>query len=248
MNEPPTQSIARDARRRHSARMASIIPVALIAGFYTLVSISWWGGFASHLSDMLAGINLSHSILGAAHALSTALFFAILAIITCTRKQPVRRERRLKGWVLPVVVMAAMGVTGIGVPRDLPLPLAVVSTALVIGGTAFTLYALRFLGRHFGVVSDVRGLVTSGPYAWVRHPLYAGEAITLAGVVISVASPLTIAAFIVGQSLQAWRARTEEEALASVFPEYRDYAARTPMLIPGLRLHRAPAPASASGD
>jgi protein-S-isoprenylcysteine O-methyltransferase Ste14 len=141
-----------------------------------------------------------------------------------------------------------MGITGVGDPRDMSLAAAIVSTALVVGGTIFTLYSLRFLGRHFGVVSDVRGLVTHGPYAWVRHPLYAGEAITLAGVVISVASPLTVAAFAIGMGLQAWRARTEEEALTSVFPEYRNYAERTPMLIPGLRFHRASDPALSSGD
>lgn len=240
-------SIGRTPRRLKKFGFA-IVPTALIASFYTLVSIGWWSNFGTDVGAIFDRTDLSRNILGAAHALSTALFFTVLAVITFTRKKPVHRERRLRGWALPIVVMVSNGVTGVGTPLELPIVLAIISTALVVGGTIFTLYSLRFLGRHFGVVSDVRGMVTSGPYAWVRHPLYGGEAITLAGVAIAVASPLTISAFIVGQALQAWRARTEEESLASVFPEYREYAARTPMLIPGLRLHRAQTPVIASGD
>lgn len=228
-------------------RMGTILATTLVGAFYALVSYTWWSNVA-HEIGRLSTASLTGGLLEVARGLSTALFFSILAVITFTRKKPVYRERRIRGWILPVVVMIATGLTGIGEPRDLPLPLAVVATALVVGGTMFTLYSLRFLGRHFGVVSDVRGLVTSGPYAWVRHPLYAGEAITLLGVAISIASPLALGSFIIGQSLQAWRARTEEESLAAAFPEYREYAARTPMLIPGLRLSRTPESAPASGD
>jgi protein-S-isoprenylcysteine O-methyltransferase Ste14 len=116
-----------------------------------------------------------------------------------------------------------------------------VATVLVVGGTAFTMYALRHLGRHFGVVSDVRGLVTSGPYRWVRHPLYAGETITTIGLVLAVATPFTVTAFAIGFGLQVWRARVEEQSLTAAFPEYRDYASQTPMLIPLTRLPMAAA-------
>ncbi len=228
--------------------LVSVVPTTLIAIFYAMVALHWWSELSAAVSAIRRSDDSAAHILAAAHAASTAFFFALLAVITVVRKQPLRRERRLKGWLLPLAVMAAMGVVGAGDPRSLPLPISFVATSLVVGGTVFTLYALRFLGRHFGVVSDVRGLVTSGPYAWVRHPLYAGEAITLAGVAISVGTPLSVAAFVIGLSLQAWRARTEEEALSAVFPEYAHYSRRTPMLIPGLRIGGSGNPSSTAGD
>ncbi|RIK39697.1 MAG: hypothetical protein DCC58_14895 [Chloroflexi bacterium] len=241
----PQQPQARVFKR---PRVRSMLPMTGIALFYALASFGWWKRMLADAREIIdAGFGLT-PLLATIHALSTALFFTSLLIITFTRKQPIHRERRLKGWLLPVAVTAAVSITGMGDPRELPLAVSLVATALVVFGMIFTLYALRFLGRHFGVVSDVRGLVTNGPYAWVRHPLYAGEAITLAGVAIAVASPLTVFMFVLSMFLQVWRARTEEESLRTVFPEYRDYAARTPMLIPGFRFSRSPQPASASGD
>ena len=170
------------------------------------------------------------------HHASGAVFFGILGVIMLTRKQPIRREKRLVGWVLPITVTIAMSVVGWFEPRDLPTGVMFVATFFVVVGTIFTIYALRHLGRHFGVVSDVRGLVTTGPYRWVRHPLYGGETLTTIGLVIAVASPLALAAFAVGLVLQIYRARVEEQSLTAAFPEYRAYAVRTPMLIPLTKL------------
>jgi protein-S-isoprenylcysteine O-methyltransferase Ste14 len=164
-----------------------------------------------------------------------------------TRKEPIRREKRLKGWILPLIVTLSMSVVGWYEPRDFPVGVMLVSTFFVVTGTAFTIYALRHLGNHFGVVSDVRGLVTSGPYRWVRHPLYGGETLTTIGFVIAVANPLTIAVFSLGLALQIWRARVEEQSLTAAFPEYRAYAARTPMLIPLAMLPQAWARSRAAG-
>jgi len=227
----------------------SVLPMAMIACFYMLVALHWWQELLSEVHSIASSESVATHLLVAAHGLSTAVFFTILTVITFTRKQPLRRERRLKGWALPIIVTALFGVVGSGSPSSLSFAMALVSTTLVVGGTIFTIYSLRFLGRHFGVVSDVRGLVTQGPYGWVRHPLYAGEAITLAGVALAIGTPLAVGAYIAGLALQVWRARTEEEALTSVFPEYDAYASRTPMLVPGLRLRRpAKASPAASGD
>jgi protein-S-isoprenylcysteine O-methyltransferase Ste14 len=170
------------------------------------------------------------------HLISSAIFFLVIGLITPVRKQPVLRERRLRGWVLPITVTILMSLIGW---LDTPLrstPVMLIALFFVAGGTVFTLYSLRHLGRHFGVVSDARGLVTSGPYRWVRHPLYAGELLTTIGLLIGVFSPLTATAFAVGLGLQIWRAKVEEQSLTRAFPEYEAYAARTPMLIPFVRL------------
>jgi protein-S-isoprenylcysteine O-methyltransferase Ste14 len=91
------------------------------------------------------------------------------------------------------------------------------------------------LGRCFGILPDVRGLVTRGPYRLVRHPLYLGELTAVLGVVLGSRDPLWAGLtwlFCVG--LQLVRTGYEERNIRAEFPEYDAYAARTKRLIPGV--------------
>src|SRR6516164_6929856 len=58
------------------------------------------------------------------------------------------------------------------------------ATLLIVSGTAFALYSALKLGRSISMMSEARRLVTCGPYALVRHPLYLGEGIALAGLTL----------------------------------------------------------------
>jgi protein-S-isoprenylcysteine O-methyltransferase Ste14 len=209
-----------------------VVPAAFLAVLYLLIATSKGLAAAGGLRDILDGTHGAAQAVRVLHYGSGVLFFAILGVMMFVRKEPIRRERRLVGWVLPFAVMAILAFVGGAPVQDHGTAVMVVATLFVVTGTAFTIYALRHLGRHFGVVSDVRGLVTSGPYRWVRHPLYAGETLTIIGLVLAVATPFTIAVFAAGMTFQIIRARVEEQALTAAFPEYTAYAARTPMLIP----------------
>jgi protein-S-isoprenylcysteine O-methyltransferase Ste14 len=212
-----------------------VVPAALLACFYFLIVLLKLNSVVAP-DDVAEGSGWMVTALGSIHAVSIAIFYLILGLMMFVRKAPIRRERRLIGWLMPLAVMTAFVPIGIAPLQDMSALPMLIATILVVGGTAFTIYALRHLGRHFGVVSDVRGLVTTGSYRWVRHPLYAGELITLAGLVIAVATPFTVASFAVVVSLQTWRAKIEEQSLTAAFPEYKEYAARTPMLIPFAKL------------
>jgi len=114
------------------------------------------------------------------------------------------------------------------------VPLAA-GTVLLACGLIFAIASVAFLGRCFGVLPDVRGLVTRGPYRFVRHPLYLGEVTALFGVAIgsqrwAIAVPLWLITLV----LQLVRTGFEERSLRAVFPEYGDYASRTKRLLPGL--------------
>ena len=78
-------------------------------------------------------------------------------------------------------------------------------------------------------------LVTGGPYRLVRHPLYLCEQISLFGVCLQYAWPWAFLIVLAGFALQFPRMAYEEDILARTFPRYRDYAARTPMIIPNFR-------------
>jgi protein-S-isoprenylcysteine O-methyltransferase Ste14 len=68
----------------------------------------------------------------------------------------------------------------------------------------------------------------------VRHPLYLGEQISIAGVLLPYLSPIAAFVFAVQIAFQFYRMRCEEEILAATFPEYADYAKRTWRVLPGL--------------
>jgi protein-S-isoprenylcysteine O-methyltransferase Ste14 len=108
------------------------------------------------------------------------------------------------------------------------------SGALILAGVGIGSASLLALGRCFGVFPEVRGLVTHGPYRWVRHPLYLGEIVSSLGVVIGVASAPLFGLFACMCVLQYWRARNEERVLAAAFPEYEAYSRHTWRLVPGV--------------
>jgi protein-S-isoprenylcysteine O-methyltransferase Ste14 len=106
------------------------------------------------------------------------------------------------------------------------------STLLVIVGSALSIYCLFWLGRSFSIMATARTLVTGGPYAVVRHPLYAAEAISVVGVMIANWSLAALLVGVVQFAFQFRRMANEEQILRTTFPEYLTYAARVPMLVP----------------
>lgn len=61
-------------------------------------------------------------------------------------------------------------------------------TSLILAGTTLRILCFRWLGRHFTFELSVKKdhqLVTDGPYAYVRHPSYAGSTATLMGVILA---------------------------------------------------------------
>jgi protein-S-isoprenylcysteine O-methyltransferase Ste14 len=116
------------------------------------------------------------------------------------------------------------------------------SSGVVIAGTTFAVWSLAILGRCFGLFPEVRGLVLRGPYRLVRHPVYLGEIIASAGILIARPHLLTLGLLAAFIAFQYWRTIFEERALASAFPSvYLAYRVRVPRLFPLLALagHRS---------
>ena len=71
-------------------------------------------------------------------------------------------------------------------PQELSSALYLISLILIITGTIFAICASLVLGRSISILPQARRLVTWGPYALVRHPLYLGEIVAVVGVDSSV--------------------------------------------------------------
>lgn len=77
-------------------------------------------------------------------------------------------------------------------------------------------------------------LVRSGPYQWVRHPMYLGSLVAAAGAVVI--GPLVAkgGAWLVLLAVLVAKARLEEAALLRQFPEYETYRRERRFLVPGI--------------
>jgi protein-S-isoprenylcysteine O-methyltransferase Ste14 len=124
---------------------------------------------------------------------------------------------------------------------NLPIPKAAAKTLggfLFVGGMALFAWALAHLKQAFlGNVEPVLDtIVASGPYQWLRHPLYLGMTISTLGLVVGLRSLWGVAAvFLFFIPAAAYRAALEENALADKFDgEWEDYASRTFFMFPPL--------------
>ena len=76
-------------------------------------------------------------------------------------------------------------------------------------------------------------LATSGPYAWCRNPLYLGTLVVAAGLAVGAREPWLALLFAAVFGLVYLPAvELEEQHLRALFPEYADYSARVPLLVP----------------
>jgi protein-S-isoprenylcysteine O-methyltransferase Ste14 len=118
-----------------------------------------------------------------------------------------------------------------------------VLAALLLAGFALCWWARLHLGALWSsdiVRKEGHRVVDTGPYALVRHPIYAGLILAAAAAALAVATPLTIAGvalFIVS----IWRRAALEEGFLrqELGPAYDDYRRRVPMLLPFLPTGRS---------
>lgn len=167
------------------------------------------------------------------------LLFCLIPIgLFLTRPIPTARDGALAartaalgGTVILIWAGAVRGQAG-EVIVSLPSWFTGGAALLLAGVTALEVYALLRLRNSFSIIPEARRLVTSGPYAVVRNPLYAAEIAAAVTWVASEPRLLLVAALLPFVALQLLRIRFEERLLRAAFPEYAAYFARTPRLIP----------------
>src|SRR5215469_9647097 len=93
---------------------------------------------------------------------------------------------------------------------------------LQLAGLILVIGSLAALGRSFGFVAADRGVVTRGPYAVVRHPVYASYLLIQGGYVVQAASWRNLAVLIFAMACNIGRIIAEEKVLSGT-AAYRNY-------------------------
>ena len=206
----------------------------LVTGVFLLVTGLTAQTAYDHIHSAFAGTGGARAWAISGYWILRVVVMGAFTYFVAIRDEPRRRSRS-------PLAFAAFAVS-LGSFALLRQPSAIDSTTLVVFGdfVAFAaciwlLVSVLALGKCFGVLPEARGLVTRGPYRIVRHPVYVGEFGTFAGFLIAAPTAWNLAVVVAFCLGQAVRMRLEERARTLEFPEYADYAARTPAVVPGLR-------------
>jgi len=185
-----------------------------------------------------------------------SIFFGAAALITLDllRTDPALLERRLKAGPTAetrpiqrfIMVMASLGFIALLVVPALdrrfgwshvPLALIVIGGLLVAVGFWFISLVYRensFTSATIEVAADQR-VISTGPYAIVRHPMYASALLYLAGTPLALGSYWGFVPLAAMLPVLIWRLIDEEQMLSRSLPGYEAYRTRVRYrLVPGL--------------
>lgn len=164
--------------------------------------------------------------------LANVIFLFTLLSLTVLRSKPIQSYTTLNARLMAIIgTCLPLSLTMLPVP-ELPPIVTVISIAAIGLGCGLAILTVFWLGRSFSIVPQARRLVIQGAYSVVRHPLYLCEELAVLGVMLAHFSPLAVAIVGIHWAFQLKRMENEERILSAAFPEYAEYAAAVPRLIP----------------
>lgn len=160
-------------------------------------------------------------------------------------KRNVRRESIASriSHILPLVIGICLVAfpyvpTPLFATRILPRTYATywIGVILTFLGLAFAIWARRHIGSNWSgtvTVKENHLLIRTGPYAWVRHPIYTGLLTAILGTAVAVGQLRGVWAIAICTIAFLIKMRTEERWMREVFGEqYERYSREVPALIP----------------
>jgi len=131
-------------------------------------------------------------------------------------------------------VVLVLAIAGLLYTRNLlghgPVTLGLQAAAVLLMIWARVAFGIRSF--HYAANPTEGGLVTSGPYRYMRHPIYAAILLFVWVGVAANGSLLSVALGVVATAMLFLRMIFEEALVRQRYPEYDDYARRTKRVIP----------------
>ena len=143
-------------------------------------------------------------------------------------------KRFLTGASIAGFVVAVLAIAGLLITRSV-LATGPIMAVPQLAALALMIWARRTFGMrsfHAGANPTAGGLVTTGPYASIRHPIYAAVLLFVWSGILSHLSPASLALALVCTAGLGVRIAAEERLMTERYPEYVGYAARTKRVIP----------------
>jgi len=109
-----------------------------------------------------------------------------------------------------------------------PAYVSIVGDLLVVAGFVFIFFVFRENSFASGTVEVAAGqkVISSGPYAMMRHPMYSGAIVMLLGVPLALGSWWALLTLIPFTLVILWRLLDEEKFLARNLPGYSEYQSK----------------------
>jgi len=175
-----------------------------------------------------------HDMLNAAALAAVFAFVCVQTYWICARRVPLRFSEDMRSRLV-AITSANIGLGIVLLPHaSISAGLQTLSSVLILMGAMASTYVTLCLRDGFSILPQARALVVKGPYRFVRHPLYLSETITSLGLMLQYWQPWAALIALAATAILFLRMHYEERVLATQFPAYRDYAARTPRFIPGI--------------
>ena len=200
--------------------------------------------------EIIADVLVILSLVYVSFVLTLADWLASLRKGQAVSLLPERNGRKYPFWaqvglvVLGLVIFAIM-VVFLWIPLFfLPLPIAFllkgIGLILYAAGCLFMLWARRTLGKMWGISTsrqvklyDDHQIIQSGPYAYVRNPMYFGWDVAMVGLILLYPVWMVLLMFLFSMVTFIGRAHREDIALASRFGgAWTEYKKRTKFLVP----------------
>ncbi len=174
------------------------------------------------------------------------IFFLLRAFARRGPESGGQRDARSRTGI--IVQSVGIGITGLGPVRPTLSPLGpaglagTIAVVLLIGcATALFVVSSRELGRNWSLVARMRSdhqLIRTGPYAYVRHPIYLGLMLFTVALAIALGHWIQLVIglpfFLLGTVI---RTRSEDRLLGAQFGEdHARYVREVPAFIPFMRL------------